>query len=68
MPDTVFLSERIEVTRPIPAPPSAIFDILASPRAMWPSTPLGCSGHVLIDLWAPDEYSLLAGMRERSTV
>ncbi len=31
MPDTVFLSERIEVTRPIPAPPSAIFDIVRSP-------------------------------------
>jgi hypothetical protein len=31
MPDTVFLSDRIEVTRPIPAPPSAIFDILRSP-------------------------------------
>lgn len=31
MPDTVFLSDRIEVTRPIPAPASAIFDILRSP-------------------------------------
>jgi hypothetical protein len=38
MPDTVFLSDRIEVTRPIPAPPSAIFDILRSP-----------AGHVAID-------------------
>jgi hypothetical protein len=37
-PDTVFLTERIEVTRPIPAPPSAIFDILRSP-----------AGHVAID-------------------
>ena len=31
MPDTVFLTDRIEVTRPIPAPPSAIFDIVRSP-------------------------------------
>ena len=38
MPDTVFLPERIEVTRPIPAPPSAIFDIVRSP-----------AGHVAID-------------------
>jgi hypothetical protein len=38
MPDTVFLSDRIEVTRPIPAPPGAIFDILRSP-----------AGHVAID-------------------
>ena len=38
MPDTVFLSDRLEVTRPIPAPPSAIFDILRSP-----------AGHVAID-------------------
>ena len=38
MPDTVFLSDRIEVTRPIPAPSSAIFDILRSP-----------AGHVAID-------------------
>ncbi len=38
MPDTVFLAERIEVTRPIPAAPSAIFDILRSP-----------AGHVAID-------------------
>ena len=38
MPDTVFLSDRMEVTRPIPAPPAAIFDILRSP-----------AGHVAID-------------------
>jgi hypothetical protein len=38
MPDTVFLLDRIEVTRPIPAPPSAIFDIVRSP-----------AGHVAID-------------------
>src|ERR1700678_2566330 len=38
IPDTVFLSDRIEVTRPIPAPPTAIFDILRSP-----------AGHVAID-------------------
>ena len=38
MPDTVFLSDRIEVTRPIPAPPGVIFDILRSP-----------AGHVAID-------------------
>jgi hypothetical protein len=38
MPDTVFLSDRIEVTRPIPAPPAAIFDIVRSP-----------AGHVAID-------------------
>ena len=38
MPDTVFLVDRIEVTRPISAPPSAIFDILRSP-----------AGHVAID-------------------
>ena len=38
MPDTVFLPDRMEVTRPIPAPPSAIFDILRSP-----------AGHVAID-------------------
>jgi len=31
MPDTAFLTDRIEVTRPIAAPPSAIFDILRSP-------------------------------------
>jgi len=38
MPDTVFLSNRIEVSRLIPAPPAAIFDILRSP-----------AGHVAID-------------------
>jgi hypothetical protein len=38
VPDTVFLPERIEVTRPIPAPPSVIFDIVRSP-----------AGHVAID-------------------
>ena len=38
MPDTVFLPDRIEVTRPIPAAPSAIFDIVRSP-----------AGHVAID-------------------
>jgi len=38
MPDTVFLPSRIEVTRPIPAPPSAIFDVVRSP-----------AGHVAID-------------------
>jgi hypothetical protein len=38
MPDTVFLTDRIEVTRPIPALPSDIFDILRSP-----------AGHVAID-------------------
>lgn len=38
MPDTVFLTDRIEVTRPIPAPAAAIFDILRSP-----------AGHVAID-------------------
>jgi hypothetical protein len=38
MPDTVFLTDRIEVTRPIPAPPSAIFDVVRSP-----------AGHVAID-------------------
>ena len=38
MPDTVVLPDRIEVTRPIPAPPAAIFDILRSPE-----------GHVAID-------------------
>jgi hypothetical protein len=31
MPDSVFLSDRIEVTRPIPGSPSDIFDILRSP-------------------------------------
>jgi len=38
VPDTVFLPDRIEVTRPIAAPPSAIFDIVRSP-----------AGHVAID-------------------
>ncbi len=38
MPDTVFLPNRIEVTRPIPSAPSAIFDVLRSP-----------AGHVAID-------------------
>ena len=38
MPDSVFLPQRIEVTRPIPAPASAIFDVLRSP-----------AGHVAID-------------------
>ena len=38
MPDSVFLADRIEVTRPIPAPPSALFEILRSPE-----------GHVAID-------------------
>jgi len=38
MPDTAFLSDRIEVTRPIPASPAAIFDIVRSP-----------GGHVAID-------------------
>jgi hypothetical protein len=38
MPDTVFLTDRIEVTRPISASPSAIFDVLRSP-----------AGHVAID-------------------
>jgi hypothetical protein len=38
VPDTVFMPTRIEVTRPIPAPASAIFDVLRSP-----------AGHVAID-------------------
>ena len=38
MPDTVFLPNRIEVTRPIRASPAAIFDVVRSP-----------SGHVAID-------------------
>jgi Polyketide cyclase / dehydrase and lipid transport len=38
VPDTVFLQGRIEVTRPIAAPPAAIFDIVRSP-----------AGHVAID-------------------
>src|SRR5438045_1813915 len=38
MPETVYLTDRIEVTRPIPAPASAIFDVVRSP-----------AGHVAID-------------------
>jgi len=38
VPDTVFLPDRMEVTRPISAPASTIFDILRSP-----------AGHVAID-------------------
>src|SRR6202795_1286742 len=38
MPDSIVTSHPIEVTRPIPAPPSAIFDIVRSP-----------AGHVAID-------------------
>lgn len=38
MPDTVFLKDRIEVSRPIAAPASVIFDIIRSPE-----------GHVAID-------------------
>lgn len=38
MPETVFLPDRIEVTRPIPATPEAIFDVVRSP-----------AGHVAID-------------------
>ena len=38
MPDTVFLPDRVEVTRPISAPASAIFDVVRSP-----------AGHVAID-------------------
>jgi hypothetical protein len=38
VPDTVYLPDRIEVTRGIPAPPAAIFDIVRSP-----------AGHVAID-------------------
>jgi hypothetical protein len=38
MPDTVYLTDRIEVTRPIPASPTAIFDVVRSP-----------GGHVAID-------------------
>jgi hypothetical protein len=38
MPETVFLADRIEIARPVPASPSAIFDILRSP-----------AGHVAID-------------------
>ena len=38
MPDTVYLTDRIEVTRPISAPASVIFDIVRSP-----------AGHVAVD-------------------
>ena len=38
MPETVFLTDRMEITRPIPAPASAIFDVVRSP-----------AGHVAID-------------------
>ncbi len=38
MPDSIVTSDRIEVTRPIPAPAAAIFDIVRSP-----------AGHVAID-------------------
>lgn len=39
MPDTVFLKDRMEVTRPMPeVPPSKVFDIVRSPE-----------GHVAID-------------------
>ena len=38
MPDTVFLPNRIEVTRPIPATATAVFDIVRSP-----------AGHVAIE-------------------
>ncbi len=38
MPDSVVTADRIEVTRPIPASPGALFDILRSP-----------AGHVAID-------------------
>jgi hypothetical protein len=38
MPDSVLLPNRIEVTRPIPASPAAIFDVVRSP-----------AGHVAID-------------------
>jgi hypothetical protein len=38
MPDTVFLTDRIEVSRPIAAPASTIFDVVRSP-----------AGHVAID-------------------
>jgi hypothetical protein len=38
MPETVFLTDRMEVTRPMSAPPSVIFDIVRSP-----------AGHVAID-------------------
>ena len=38
MPETVFLTDRMEVTRPMSAPPSVIYDIVRSP-----------AGHVAID-------------------
>lgn len=38
VPDTVYLSDRMEVMRPISATPTAIFDVLRSP-----------AGHVAID-------------------
>src|SRR5579859_7609940 len=38
MPDTVFLTDRMEVTRPMSAAPSVIYDIVRSP-----------AGHVAID-------------------
>ena len=38
MPDTVFLTDRMEVTRPILAPASVVFDVIRSP-----------AGHVAID-------------------
>ena len=38
MPDTVFLDDRIEVSRPMPFPANVIFDIVRSPE-----------GHVAID-------------------
>ena len=38
MPDTVHLPDRIEVTRPVPAPASEIFDVVRDP-----------AGHVAID-------------------
>ena len=38
MPDTVFLTDRMEVTRPMTAPPKVIYDIVRSP-----------AGHVAID-------------------
>ena len=38
MPDTVFLTDRMEVTRPMPFSPTAIFDVVRSP-----------AGHVAID-------------------
>ncbi len=43
MPDSVILPERIEVTRPIPAPPAAIFDIVRTPSPI-PSLAIDASG------------------------